>query len=204
MPLHTIGYHLILCSLSQSNQEDEEDLHESEFESEEDVSMGINSLSALNSMNAMNRIKLEDIKEQREDILARFKQQQLNEKEREEIERQFKSTRASQEELIANFQRQMAAANVLVSGLPAAHFAGLAASVVSSSGEGIPLNTISSGNASNMIPTSTLISSSSPSGASGSSGPSSSPAIQSIEAGKGYTFEEQFKQVSLARSIRIG
>ena len=152
-------------------------------------------------MNALTRIKMEDIKDQRDsrdDILSRFRQQDMNDREREEIEREFKNSR-SQQELLANLQRQMAAANVLAAGLPtAAHFAGLAASVVSSNTGALPLplNTVtSSANMSSMAPTSTLMSSSSPSGASGSSGPSSSPAIQSIEAGKGYTFEEQFKQV---------
>lgn len=180
---------------SQSNQEDEEDLHESEFESEEDLSMGINSTIALN---AMNRIKQEreDIKPDRESLQTILSR--LSEKDRDDIERQFKSSR-TQDDLLSQIQRQVAAANVMMAaglpaGLPAAHFANLAASVVSSSGEAIPLTTMtSSANASNMLPTSTLISSSSPSG---SSGPSTSPAIQSIEAGKGYTFEEQFKQVS--------
>jgi len=163
------------------------------------VGIGMNPMAAMNAMNAMSRIKMEDISDQANDVLARFRQQE----ERDEMERELKAATQSartQRELVAAVQRhaaQMAAAAASAAGLPtAAHFAGLAASVVSSNVNAIPLNTVtSSANATNAAPTSTLISSSSPSGASGSSGPSSSPAIQSIEAGKGYTFEEQFKQV---------
>ena len=159
----------------------------------------LKSMAAIESMNPLGRIKMEDIRDQRdsrEDLLSRFRHSthhELEDREREEIKREFRS----REELLENLQRQMAAANALVTGLPtAAHFAGLAASVVSSNTGVLPLNTVtSSANPTSVVPTSTIMSSSSPSGASGSSGPSSSPAIQSIEAGKGYTFEEQFKQV---------
>ncbi|XP_054160620.1 AT-rich interactive domain-containing protein 3C-like [Oppia nitens] len=185
-----------------SNQEEEDDLRDDEYDSEEEAlaMQSLNSISALNSMNAINRIKMEDIKDNGSngrdtDILARLRQQELDERQRDEMEREFKNAR-TQQEIIANLQRQMAAANQLISGLPGANFANLAASIVSSTGGVLPLNTVtSSANALTMAPTSTLLSSSSPSAASGSSGPSSSPAIQSIEAGKGYTFEEQFKQL---------
>jgi hypothetical protein len=162
----------------------------------------MNPMTAINAMNHLSRIKMEEISDQANDVLARLRQQQELE-DRDEIERELKVAHSArtQRELVAVVQRhaaQMAAAAASaasVAGLPS-HFAGLAASVVSSNVNALPLNTVtSSANSTNAAPTSTLISSSSPSGASGSSGPSSSPAIQSIEAGKGYTFEEQFKQV---------
>lgn len=151
-------------------------------------------------MSSIKRIKLEDIGDQATDVLARLRQQELEE--RDEIERELKlaaQSARSQRELVAAVQRHVVAMTA-AAGLPTlpttAHFAGLAATVGSSSVGPLPLNTVtSSATATGAAATSTLISSSSPSGASGSSGPSSSPAIQSIEAGKGYTFEEQFKQV---------
>jgi len=169
-----------------SNQEEDDDIHESEYDSEDE------------GVGTMNRVKIEDIGDP--DVLARLKQQE--QEEREEIERELKAHNARlQREVVAAVQRhaaQAVAAAAAAAGLPtAAHFGSLTGNGLGSPNVGpLPLNTVtSSASATGAAATSTLISSSSPSGTSGSSGPTSSPAIQSIEAGKGYTFEEQFKQL---------
>lgn len=147
-------------------------------------------------LDAINRLKPDEITEQATEMLARLKQHQHDFDDKEEIDEDLKPEERTQRDLMVAMQRHAAqvAAAAAAAGLPsAAHLANLAASVGNLSG--LHLNS----NAMCQLNSALLGSNSSPSGASGSSnsGAASSPAIQSIEPGKGYTYEEQFKQVSL-------
>ncbi|KAI2808693.1 AT-rich interactive domain-containing protein 3A [Blomia tropicalis] len=189
---------------TKSNQEDDEDMHESDYNSDDEVGIrngttqnGNATMAALSQLNldAIGRIKTEDMNEQASEMLARFKQQQHEYDEREDLDEDLKPEERSQRLMFATMQRHaahVAAAAAAAVGLPnAAHFANLAASVGSLSG--MHLNSA----AMCQLNSALLGSNSSPGGASGSSGSgvASSPALQSIEPGKGYTYEEQFKQL---------
>src|SRR5699024_7524878 len=135
------------------------------------------------------------------EMFARLKQQQMAGHDFEgssgDLDEDLKPEERSQRDLaLAVMHRhaaQMAAAAAAAAGLHgnAAHLANLAASVGGLGGLNLNQNAICQLNSALMG------SNSSPSGASGSSGSgvASSPALQSIEPGKGYTYEEQFKQV---------
>lgn len=158
------------------------------------------SLGAFTQLNldAINRIKSEDFAEQASEVFARLKQQQheFDQQEDEDLKPDERSQLALSIMQRHAAQMAMAAAAASASGFQgnAAQLANLAASVGSFSGlGGLSLNS----NAMCQLNSALLGSNSSPSGTSGSSGSgvTSSPAMQSIEPGKGYTFEEQFKQV---------
>ena len=157
------------------------------------------SMAALSHLDAINRLKNgEDLADQASEMFARLKQQQHEFEQHEDLDEDLKP---DQRELALSFMQrhaaQMAAAAAAagLTGLHgnAAHLANLAASVGSLGGLNLNTNAMCQLN-------SALLggnSNSSPSGTSGSSGSAvaSSPALQSIEPGKGYTYEEQFKQV---------
>ena len=147
-----------------------------------------NAISALSlNLDAINRLKSEDLADQASEVLARIKQRQ-HEYEDRDLDDDFKSEERTQQ-IAAMFMRQATAAAAL-QGMQhsSPYFANLAATVG---------NLSFNSNTMCQLNSALLASNSSPSGASGSSGSgvASSPALQSIEPGKGYTYEEQFKQV---------
>ncbi|KAF7492158.1 AT-rich interactive domain-containing protein 3C [Sarcoptes scabiei] len=177
---------------------------------------GSNPMNVLNQLNleAIGRsLKTEDVADQANDLLARFKQHQQQSNHRHHNHHQnnhhhqsdydehddlvddveMKPDERQQRDLMLMMQRQAAqmAAAAAAAGLPsAAHFANLAASVGNLSAFNLNSNAICQLNSALMN------SNSSPSTGSSQSGQSSSsPAIQSLEAAKGYTYEEQFKQL---------
>lgn len=171
-------------------------------------------LNQLN-MDVIGRVKTEDCLNEQSNDLSRNKQRNYHQtqqhssnhvshqttqsdyEDRDDLDdMDLKPEERAQRDIMMAMQRQAAqmAAAAAAAGLPtAAHFANLAASVSNFSGLNLNSNTFCQLNSALMA------SNSSPSATSGSSNSAtpSSPAIQSIEPGKGYTFEEQFKQVSL-------
>lgn len=145
------------------------------------------------NFDAMNGLKSEDFAEQASVVFARMKQTQ-HEYDQPEDEDLKPDDRLAFLRHAAAAQMAMAAAAASGFQGNAAQLANFAASVGGFSGlNGLSLNS----NAMCQLNPALLGSNSSPSGTSGSSGSgvTSSPAMQSIEPGKGYTFEEQFKQV---------
>ncbi|KAI1301440.1 AT-rich interactive domain-containing protein 3C [Halotydeus destructor] len=180
---------------STSNQEEEEDdMHESDYDDDMDSgggggNAGINGGTNGNSL--LHRIKMErgvtgaDVTESVLSAHPRLKP--LSELDKETLVQNERLQR----EVMAALQRQAAQAVATMQGTATPWTPEMPTPLTISS------SVTSSSSASAAAPTaSSLISSSSPGGASGSSGPtSSSNNVQSIEAGKGYTFEEQFKQL---------
>lgn len=170
-------------------------MHESDYNSDDEVNIrsGTNAANPLHQINfeALNRLKSEELAQQANEMLQRMKQQQEYDEAEDLDDMDMKPEERSQRELMAAMQRHAAqvAAAAAAAGLPnAAHLANLAASVGSLGNLHLNSNAIC------QLNSVLLGSNSSPSGSS-SSAHASSPAIQSIEPGKGYTYEEQFKQV---------
>ena len=181
----------------QSNQE-EEDLHESDYDDDEMDTGGGGGIASLNgngnsSAALLSRIKMEQLAGGDTEALLGMSRYA----DKSDLQKELAQNERLQREVVAAMHRQIAAQTAFqaASALPSATPWTPAMQTATSP---LPLSINSSVTSSSAAtaPTSSLISSSSPGGASGSSGPtSSSTNLQHVEAGKGYTFEEQFKQV---------
>ena len=154
--------------------------------------------------NGALRLKMEAMNDE---ILSRIRKSERED--RDDFERDYKAHNEKlQREVAAAVQRHaaQAVAAAVAAGLPnpTQWASNLPPSVTSPEPLPLSLNngaSVTNSTGLNIAPnTSSIISSSSHGGGSGSSGPtsssSSSGVAQHLEAGKGYTFEEQFKQVS--------